>query len=126
VADRHEETPVREIETAIAAKDAAGSYAATSAGYRKSVLVAQLAEFLRRSVHARTDSLDRLVAEGEALARELKSTEFDEFVGMARRTRDLVRARIAPRDAFDDCGDALRYNCYLRQQIEALRRELGE
>jgi Ca-activated chloride channel family protein len=126
VADRNEETAAREIAQSIGAKDAAGAFAATSAGYRRAVLVAQLAEFLRRSVHARTDSLDRLLLESRALASELQTTEFGEFVGMVEKSHALVAAEIARRDRFDDCGDLIRRNCYLRRQIEEARRLLGE
>ena len=90
------------------------------------MLVAQFAEFLRRSVHARTDSLDRLIAEATKLAAELKDVEFDEFVSMAVKSRDLVLAELHRRDWFDDCADLLGHNGYLRSQIDDLRRRLGE
>ena len=46
-----------EIAQPVYSKSAAGSFIATSPGYRRAVLVAQFAEFLRRSIHARSRRL---------------------------------------------------------------------
>jgi Ca-activated chloride channel family protein len=114
-----------EIAQQVFSKNAAGSFGATSAGYRRAVLVAQFAEFLRRSIHARTDSVDRLLDESRKLAGELKDPEFAEFVAMVDKSRALVLAEIARRDWFDRCGDELRQRCYLQAQIDDLQRRLG-
>jgi Ca-activated chloride channel family protein len=110
----------------VQARSAAASYAATSPGYRRAVLVAQFAEFLRRSVHARRDSLERLIDEGRKLSSELKDKEFDEFLDMATRSRDLILAELRRRDWLDDCGYLLRHRHYLHGQIEELRRRFPE
>ena len=126
VADRLEETPAHEFDRSISARQAVGAHVQASAGYRRSVIVAQFAEFLRRSVHARSDSLDRLIEEAARLAAVMGDPEFDEFVSMVRKSRDLVLAELRRRDWFDDCSDLVRHNCYLRQQLDDLRHRLGE
>src|SRR6202008_794415 len=52
-----------EISAPVHAKLAAANYDGTTYGYRRAVVAAQFAEFLRRSVHARGDSLDQLIAD---------------------------------------------------------------
>ncbi len=126
VADAESNESEQELETRLTARDAIGGFLQATAGYRRSVLVAQFAEFLRRSVHARTDSLDRLIAEAQKLDREMRDPEFSEFVSMVQRSRELVLAEHRRRDWVDDCGDVLRHNRFLRQQIEDLQRRTGE
>jgi Ca-activated chloride channel family protein len=126
VADAESNESEQELETRISARDAIGGYMQATAGYRRSVLVAQFAEFLRRSVHARTDSLDRLIAEARKLDGEMRDADFSEFVSMVQRSRELVLAEQRRRDWVDDCGDVLRHNRFLRQQIEDLQRRTGE
>lgn len=126
VADAESNESEQELETRISARDAIGGYMQATAGYRRSVLVAQFAEFLRRSVHARTDSLDRLIAEARKLDGEMRDADFSEFVSMVQRSRELVLAEQRRRDWVDDCGDVLRHNRFLRQQIEDLQRRSGE
>jgi Ca-activated chloride channel family protein len=118
----NEQGAATEVAHAVHARSAAASYGATSPGYRRAVLVAQFAEFLRRSVHARRDSLERLIDEGRKLAGELKDKEFDEFLDMAARSRDLIHAELRRRDWLDDCGYLLRHRHYLHGQIDELRR----
>ncbi len=68
-------------------------YRAGSAGYRRSALVAQFAEVLRGSFHARGDSFAHLVEEAQGLERELGDPEFGELVGLLKRAAPLVKAR---------------------------------
>ncbi|MCE9594043.1 MAG: von Willebrand factor type A domain-containing protein [Planctomycetes bacterium] len=103
-------------------KSATGSYEQTSAGYRRSALVAQFAEFLRRSVHADGDSFERLVLESRKLARELKDKEFDEFVALIEKSKELILARIAQVDPCDARLDELRRLECRRAEAETLRR----
>ena len=111
-----------EIEHAVRALDAAGSYAATSAGYRRAVLVAQFAEFLRRSVHARGDSLDRLIEEAKKLEGELRDPEFAEFTALVAKSRQLVLARLGRYGELARTVDELRWNCFRAAQLEDLGR----
>ncbi|MCK6447253.1 MAG: von Willebrand factor type A domain-containing protein [Planctomycetes bacterium] len=113
---------------AVTAKSVAGAYAATSPGYRRAVLVAQYAEFLRRSVHANGDSLDRLIEEAQKLARELHDPEFDEFVALVVKSRELIVARLANVDPCDRRLDDLRRIECRRAELEYLSRtgELAE
>ncbi|MCC6406622.1 MAG: von Willebrand factor type A domain-containing protein [Planctomycetes bacterium] len=104
-------------------KSVAGSYQQTSPGYRRSILVAQFAEFLRLSAHASGDSLERLLDESRELARELKDPEFDEFVALVTKSRDLIVARLAQTDPCDRRIDELRRIECLRAELEILRRE---
>lgn len=118
----NEQPAVQEVAHSVLAKSAAASYATTSPGYRRSVLVAQFAEFLRRSVHARTDSLDRLIDEARKLAGELRDKDFDEFVDMLTRSHELVRLELARRDWLQECGDLLRHRRFLHCQLDELYR----
>jgi len=125
----NEQPAVQEVAHNVLAKSAAASYATTSPGYRRSVLVAQFAEFLRRSVHARTDSLDRLIDEARKLAGELRGAsgeprdkDFDEFVDMLTRSHELVRLELARRDWLQECGDLLRHRRFLHCQLDELYR----
>lgn len=126
VADAESNESESEIEARIGAREAVGAYAQASAGYRRSVLVGQFAEFLRRSVHARHDSLDRLIGESEALANTMRDAEFGEFVSMVKKSRELVLAELRRRDWLDDCSDLIRHNRFLREQVDELRLRLGE
>ena len=128
IADVESNAVEQELETRLGARDAIGGYAQASEGYRRSVLVAQFAEFLRRSVHARRDSLDALLSEAERLERESRDEDFTQFVELVRRSRSILLAELARRDWIDDCGDQLRYRHFLREQLRELRgeQEAGE
>jgi hypothetical protein len=120
--ESNEET---EIARSVQPRDAVGSFAAATAGYRRSVLVAQFAELLRRSIHARHDSLDRLIAEAQRLATELKDPEFDELVSLMIKSRELVLRAYPPPGWYERCCDEIRHRCYLEAQIEDMRQRLG-
>jgi len=73
-----------EIERSIGAGAILSSFAGASAGYRRSVLVAQFAELLKRSRHARGDSPDVLLKETVKLEAELRDPDFTEFLGLVK------------------------------------------
>jgi len=117
------ESDVTEIEAQVAAGDAKQSYAAASPGYRRSVVVAQFAEFLRRSTHARGDAFEELLSETAQLARELATPEFDEFLGMVKKAYQLG----PPADLRGDLEltlDEFRRFQILRKELESLNREV--
>lgn len=122
----NEQGATQESAYPVQASSAAASFAATSPGYRRSVLVAQFAEFLRRSVHARRDSLERLIDEARRLSREFKDKDFDEFVDMTVRAKDLIQAELARRDWLDECGYLLRHRHYLHCQFDDLRKRFPQ
>ncbi len=104
---------------------AVNRFNSASVGYRRSVLVAQFAEFLRRSTHARKDSLDQLIAEAKALDQVLEDDEFTEFVALAERSRRLVLAEQSRYDDIERALDAIQQSAYLQAQLEELNRRLG-
>lgn len=109
-----------EIERSMPVSELSSDYRATSVGYRRAVLVAQFAEFLRRSVHARGDSFDRLLAEAQALAPESPDPDFTELVQLLERSRELIVNSLPRHDALSQAIDAVRKNYFLRAQIEDL------
>jgi Ca-activated chloride channel family protein len=100
--------------------DAASSWEGSSAGYKRAVLVAQFAELLRGSTHARHDSLEELIVEAGRLERELRDPDFSEFLALLDRSLELVRRKDRERAPLDRCADALRRQQYERAQCEAL------
>jgi Ca-activated chloride channel family protein len=120
---RFEAHMAQEIAQPVHAREAAGSFAATSSGYRRSVLVGQLAEFLRRSIHARDDSFELLLGEARKLAPELADADFDEFVRMVERTVELITVEWGRYDTLARRLDDLRMQNYLRAQVEGLGGE---
>lgn len=126
VADAASNESESELETRLSARDAVGGYGQASAGYRRSVLVGQFAEFLRRSVHARSDSVDRLLVEVERLDAELRDPDFSEFVTLVKRSRELVLAELQRGDWIDDCGDALKHHEFLRARCRELEERGAE
>lgn len=110
--------------------ESATTFEAAGRGYRRSVLVAQFAELLRRSVHARDDSLDELLAEARRLQAPVGSPEedrdLDEFVALVERSRELILKALPQEDDLSSCIDAVRRNRILRAQLEELRRTESE
>ncbi|MDA1264827.1 MAG: von Willebrand factor type A domain-containing protein, partial [Planctomycetota bacterium] len=86
------EIQVTEIEKQVAFPGATTPFAETSLGFRRNALVAQFAEFLRRSTHAQGDSIQELLAEATALAPLLNDGDFDEFVTLVRRAEPMLVA----------------------------------
>jgi Ca-activated chloride channel family protein len=108
----------------ISNRDVRASYGAASAGYRRSALVAQFAEMLRQSVHARGDSLGALLDEARALERELRGSpagaEFAEFVSLVERAAALALVVAEPQAELERLLDALRHNAYALARIDGL------
>jgi Ca-activated chloride channel family protein len=90
------------------------SWEGASYGFRRAACVAQFAELLRRSQHARGDSLDELIAESQRLEREhLAATpgaddDFIEFLALLERSRQVILDGIRDRTPLDDCVRTLR------------------
>ena len=99
------------------------AFESTSLGFQRDACVAQFAEILRRSVHARGDSLDDLIAQSAKLDAQLRDPDFSEFVDMLRASRRLIIERAPRTSDLTDCIDALRRNRILRAQVEELRRD---
>ena len=96
------------------------------AGYRTSALVAQFAEFLRRSVHARGDSFDQFVGEVSRLEQEVRTPKVAEFANLVRQSERIVRAEIGRYSALQRCYDDLRQHTYLYAQVDELKLQLNE
>jgi Ca-activated chloride channel family protein len=112
---------VTEISKAVSAGSAASSFEATGPGYRRSILVAQFAEFLRRSFHARDDSLDRLIEETRKLSSELKDADTAEFLSLVETSKALLLARRAQVTAVDRALDEYRHHCYWAERLRLHR-----
>ena len=124
---RAEAERAEEITASIRPSDLAPSFAAASDGYRRSVLVAQFAELLRRSVNARGDSLDRLVAETKKLAGQLDDPEVTEFLGLVETALPRLREiEAADRDELAVLVDELCRQHYEDGSRLALGEELPE
>ncbi len=68
-------------------------FAAATNGYQRAVLVAQFAEVLRQSVHARGDAFANLLRESRRLEKALGDPDFSEFVALLERANPLLDAR---------------------------------
>jgi len=123
-AGRHPEEDVAAGEFSFPVNNAPiAAFEATSLGFQRDACVAQFAEILRRSVHARGDSLDDLIAQSAKLDAQLRDPDFSEFVDMLRAGRRLIIERAPRTSDLTDCIDALRRNRILRAQVEELRRD---
>jgi Ca-activated chloride channel family protein len=113
-----------ELERSIDGASVRPGFAAASGGFQRSVLVAQLAEVLRQSVHARGDSFAQLIEEAKRLEGELGDPDFTEFVALLGRANPLLDERAkeeTPRvEALLDRLARLHYE----QGLEERRREL--
>jgi Ca-activated chloride channel family protein len=92
-------------------------------GYRRAVVVAQFAEFLRRSVHARGESLDELIAEADKLAKETGDPETTELALLLHKSKHLILNAIPSCDDLCQAIDSVRRNSLLRCQAELLAQE---
>jgi hypothetical protein len=84
------------------------------------VLVAQFAEFLRRSVHARGDSFEELMREAARMEQEAPQTEFLEFVALLERTRDLLARTLPSCNEVCEALEELKRGQYRLAELEAL------
>lgn len=106
------------VETAAPPIARFGSFDSASPGFRRSALVAQFSEFLRRSTHARGDSIDTLITMARTLSSSLADPEFDAFVRLTETSRELVVAALPTDDPLAEAIDAVRRNRILRAEIE--------
>ena len=116
---------VTEISAGIGTGERKPDFAQAGPGYRRSALVAQFAEFLRRSSHARGDSLDLLYHETVQLERELKDPDFTEFCSLVKASRELILSRLPESDPLTEAIDAVRKNGILRAELDALDQSEG-
>jgi RNA polymerase sigma factor (sigma-70 family) len=111
--------PVRELAQLVSTSSAV-PFETSSVGYRRAVLVAQFAEFLRRSVHARGDSFEDLMREAARIQQEAPQAEFLEFVALLERTRDLLARTLPPCDELCEAMEELKRGQYRLTELEAL------
>jgi len=125
-----------EISASIHGSSALPGFAAASRGFRRSALVAQFAEVLRRSAHARGDSFGALLEEARRLEREAGDPDVTELVALLERANPLLDKRAkeeSPRlqTLLDDLG-RLHYERGQRErkrvtvEPEILEREAAE
>ena len=119
------ETPVSEISAVVNSSGARESFAQASPGFRRSAVVAQFAEVLRRSSHSWGDSYDDLFAEARQLSAELNDPDFDEFVGLIGRARQLGLSNAPYRTELELTLDEFRRLQILRAEVEELRRDVN-
>ena len=113
-----------EIERSFGTAALAPDFQAASPGYRRSALVAQFAEVLRESVHARGDSWKKLVAWVEKLEPELGEPEFTEFAALLARAEPLVEERrLRATPEVDAALDRLRMLQFERTQRELVEKD---
>jgi Ca-activated chloride channel family protein len=96
----------------------AASWEGASYGFRRAVCVAQFAELLRRSEHARTDTLEDLIAEAQRIEREHlagspgKDDDFVEFIGLLERSREVILNQLHKPTPLEDCVRRLKEQRY--------------
>jgi len=123
--------------------NSAVSLEGASYGFRRAICVAQFAELLRRSEHARQDSLDDVIAEAQRLEREhLAGTpgaddDFIEFIAMMERSKEvIINGLNSRRSPLDDCVRELQVRRYRHHscikspgdgaEVKALEGEIAE
>ncbi len=111
-----------ETERSVLASQAT-SFEGAGVGYRRSVIVAQFAELLRRSTHARGDSLDELIAEAQKIEREANDADFSELVVLMSKSRALILRDMPRCDELCQAIDVIRRNQILRAEHESLSVE---
>ncbi|MBJ02128.1 MAG: hypothetical protein CMK00_04565 [Planctomycetes bacterium] len=107
-----------EIAQSAYARDASSSFRSASNGYRRSVLVAQFAEFLRRSTHAQGDSWETLLDEGRALDGVLGDADFTEFLALSAQARQLLGEAPTVLGPLEEAIEAYRRNHLREAELE--------
>ena len=102
------------------------SFEGSTAGYRRSVLAAQFAEILRRSEHARGDSIIDLISASAKLAPEIRDPDFQEMLDLMTICRTEILKRHERRSDLGDCVDGLRRHYLRKAEFEALGSELDQ
>ena len=103
---------------------ACASFDAAPRGFRRAALAAQLAECLRRSTHARGDSVQALGKAIAALLAEDRSDESAQLAEMAQAAIQLDLQSQIPAVGPDD-GDAAHRKAYLDALIQSLGGDPG-
>ena len=100
------------------------SWEGAGTGYRRATLVAQFAEFLRRSYHARSDSYDQMLVDARKLAVETTDAEFAQLVTLMEKAKALIlNGWPGQQDELALAIDKVRENCVLRAQLERVAQE---
>jgi len=93
-------------------------------GHRRALVVAQFAEILRRSIHARGDSLGDLVMEAERLQAQIPNDkEFAEFTKLVSRARVSIPSSVPACDELCQTIDSIRSNAYLGSVFQETGRD---
>ncbi|MDP6740200.1 MAG: von Willebrand factor type A domain-containing protein [Planctomycetota bacterium] len=117
------EVEVTETSAVVELEGMQQSFAEASAGYRRSVLTAQLAEFLRRSSHARGDSFRVLDDQTARLAKEEGDEDSHELANLVKRTMALgLPLQLLDRSGVDLALDEYQRYLYMRAQLDDLER----
>ncbi|MEY2807610.1 MAG: hypothetical protein RIR65_2027, partial [Planctomycetota bacterium] len=112
----------REMEAPVAWSRRVG-FAGASHGYRRAAIVAQYAEFLRRSTHAQGDRVEDLLAEARALRDErAQDGEWAEFVGILEKAAALGLGAEVGCDELCDVEQRLRRAHWRRHEGERLKQ----
>jgi len=113
--------------TQVVAGSTVSTFEGAGQSYRKAVMAAQFAEILRRSVHARGDSLDFLLNDAVKLSQEIPAdAEFMEFVTLVSKSKDLILRAMPACDELCQAIDEVRESQFRRAQIESMQRELDQ
>ena len=118
------EVVVTEIKSEVLAANAGASFDAASLGYRRSILVGQFAEILRRSTHAERDSFDTLLKELLKLENELKDPDFTEFCLLVSAVGDLMWRQPISRSELQRTVDEYRRFRILNHELSRLKKDL--
>jgi Ca-activated chloride channel family protein len=117
-----EDEAAREMEAPVAWSRRVG-FAGASHGYRRAAIVAQYAEFLRRSTHAQGDRVEDLLAEARALRDErAQDGEWAEFVGILEKAAALGLGAEVGCDELCDVEQRLRRAHWRRHEGERLKQ----
>jgi Ca-activated chloride channel family protein len=98
------------------------NFDAAPVALRKNVLVARVAEILKRSAHVRRDSLEVLAAAIERASNESPEIEFRSFAGLFARNRAAIEALVRPPSPVEGLVDELRH---VRYELEVERTAPG-
>lgn len=118
-----EQDAATEIAQTVSSGDAK-TFEAAGQSYRKAVIAAQFAEILRRSVHARGDSLDDLLVEALRLQKEIPNdADFNELCLLISKSKDLILRTMPVCDELCQAIDQVREANYRRAQLEQLQKK---
>ncbi|MEZ5979171.1 MAG: von Willebrand factor type A domain-containing protein [Planctomycetota bacterium] len=111
-----------EIEQRCGVGDVIWDFATAPAGLRRNVLVAQVAEVLKRSAHARGLSLDALDAAIQRAANDSPDEDFRSFAGLFARNRAAIGTLVRPTSPVESKLDTLRF---MRYELELEKESPG-